>query len=53
MEGLHLPWRAVVHELPFRTLLLMMKDKLHVAYGEVLKEVTPEQFFHGRLPGKG
>ncbi len=36
--------------MPYRNLLLMTKDKLHVAYGEVMKEVSAEEFFGGRLP---
>lgn len=50
MEGLHLSYEEVVHIVPYRNLLLMTKDKLHVAYGEVMKEVSAEEFFGGRLP---
>ncbi len=50
MDGLHLPWHEVVYVIPYRVLLLMMKDKLHVAYGEVYKEVSYEEFFNGAPP---
>ena len=45
MENLHLSYAEVVDILPYRTLLLMAKDKQHVAYGEVFVEVDEEEFF--------
>ena len=50
MENLHLSYAEVVNEIPYRTLLMMAKDKQHVAYGEVWEEVDEAEFF--KLKGK-
>lgn len=39
MDSLHLPYCDVVEKIPYRTLLLMQKDKLRAVYGEVSREV--------------
>ena len=36
--------KEVVKEIPYRNLLLMAKDKQRVAYGDVMYEVTEEEF---------
>lgn len=43
MDNLHLPYAEVWDGIPYRNLLLMSKDKLRVAYGEVYEEVTEEE----------
>lgn len=43
METLHLTYNEVVNEIPYRTLLIMSKDKLHVVYGEIEQEMTEEE----------
>ena len=43
METLHQTYNEVVNEIPYRTLLIMSKDKLHVVYGEVEQEMTEEE----------
>lgn len=48
MDSLHLGYREVVHEIPYRNLLVMAKDKQHMSTGEVLREVTEEEFFKNR-----
>ncbi len=48
MESLHLTYREVVHEIPYRNLLVMSKDKQHAVYGEVMQEVSEEEFFRTR-----
>lgn len=49
MESLHLTYREVVHEIPYRSLVIMHKDKQHTVYdGEVMQEVTEEEFFRER-----
>lgn len=49
MESLHLTYREVVHEIPYRNLVIMSKDKQRVVYdGEVMQEVTEEEFFRER-----
>ena len=46
MESLHLTYDEVWRKIPYRNLLIMQKDKLHVVYGgKVLKEVSDEEFF--------
>lgn len=40
MENLRLTYREVVEEIPYRNLVMMQKDKLHVVYGDKIEEVT-------------
>lgn len=40
MDGLHLTYDEVVYKIPYRNLVLMQKDKVHVAYGDVIKHKT-------------
>ena len=49
METLHLTYREVLEEIPYRNLVIMQKDKLHVASGDVMREVTDEEFFKGKM----
>lgn len=39
MESLHLTYDEVVDRIPYRDLVLMQKDKLHVVYGDTVEEV--------------
>lgn len=48
MDSLHLTYHEVVHVIPYRNLLIMSKDKQHTVYGDVMREVTEEEFFKGR-----
>ena len=48
MENLHLSYKEVVYEIPYRNLIIMQKDKLHTVFGEVLQEVSEEEFFKNR-----
>lgn len=45
MENLHLTYNEVVDKIPYRNLIIMQKDKLHTVYGEVMKEVSDEEYF--------
>ena len=45
IENLHLSYDEVVNQIPYRNLVIMQKDKLHTAYGEVMEEVSEEEFF--------
>ena len=45
MEVLHLSYDEVVFKIPYRNLIIMQKDKLHTLYGEVMEEVSEEEFF--------
>ena len=48
MDTLHLSYNEVVNEIPYRNLVIMQKDKAHVATGEVMQEVSEEEFFKGK-----
>lgn len=48
MDSLHLSYREVVKEIPYRTLLLMTKDKQHSTDAEVWEEVDEDEFFKGK-----
>lgn len=45
MESLQLTYTEILDVIPYRNLLLMQKDKLRVAYGEVYREVSDAEFF--------
>lgn len=45
MENLHLSYAEVVDKIPYRYLLVMAKDKQHIANGEVWEEVDEAEFF--------
>mgnify|MGYP000149174589 CR=1 FL=1 len=45
MESLHLSYDEVMYKIPYRNLVIMQKDKLHTSYGEVMEEVSEEEFF--------
>ena len=43
MDSLHLTYHQVLEEIPYRVLVLMSKDKLRCASGEVYREMTEEE----------
>lgn len=43
MENLHLSYREVVYEIPYRNLVIMQKDKLHVVYGEKVNKISGKE----------
>ena len=45
MENLHLTYHDVVDVIPYRNLVIMQKDKLRTASGDVMKEVSDYEFF--------
>ena len=49
IENLHLTYDEVVRGIPYRVLVLMLKDKQHTCYGEVWEEVDEEEFFKGKI----
>lgn len=51
MENLHLSYHEVVYEIPYRNLVIMQSDKLHAVYGEVMEEVTEEEYFKDKSRG--
>lgn len=54
MDILHLTYDEVVHKIPYRNLVVMQKDKLRTVYGEVMCEVSDEEYFaaKGKNPFK-
>lgn len=48
MDNLHLTYTEVVEVIPYRNLVIMQKDKLHVVSGDVMREVTDAEFFKNR-----
>lgn len=48
MENLHLGYKEVIEVIPYRTLIIMQKDKLHTVSGEVMEEVSEEEFFKNK-----
>lgn len=48
MENLHLTYDEVVDKIPYRNLVIMQKDKLHVESGEVMREVSDAEMFKNR-----
>ena len=49
MENLHLTYKEVLEEIPYRNLVIMQKDKLRTATGDVMQEVSDEEFFKGKM----
>nr|DAQ64387.1 MAG TPA: hypothetical protein [Bacteriophage sp.]DAW94151.1 MAG TPA: hypothetical protein [Bacteriophage sp.] len=50
MENLHLSYDEVVYKIPYRNLLIMQKDKQHITSGEVMEEISEEEYF--KMKGK-
>ncbi|WP_418988157.1 hypothetical protein [Bacteroides heparinolyticus] len=49
MEYLNMSYKEVFEIIPYRNLIIMQKDKLREVHGEVMEEVTEEEFFKGRI----
>lgn len=43
MESLHLSYPEVMDVIPYRNLLLMQKDKVHIVYGTIVKHVSAKE----------
>ena len=43
MDTLHLSYEEVLDKIPYRTLLIMSRDKLRVAYGDVYREMNEDE----------
>ena len=43
MDSLHLTLDEVLDRIPYRTLLIMSRDKMRVATGKVYREMTEEE----------
>lgn len=40
MDSLHLSYKEVVYEIPYRNLVIMQKDKLHTVFGEKVNKIS-------------
>lgn len=49
MENLHLTYTEVLETVPYRNLVIMQKDKLHNVHGDVLREVSDDEYFNGKI----
>lgn len=49
MDNLHLSYREVLEEIPYRNLMIMQRDKLHVATGEVVRHTTGKAMMKKKL----
>lgn len=49
MDNLHLTYTEVMEIIPYRNLLIMSKDKAHIATGDVMREVSEDEFFKGKM----
>lgn len=54
MDSLHLSYDEVMYKIPYRNMVIMQKDKLHTIVGEVMEEMSEDEFFKakGRNPLK-
>ena len=43
MESLHLSYQEVLDGIPYRTLMIMSRDKLRIATGKVYREMTEDE----------
>lgn len=43
MEALHLTYDEVVYKIPYRNLVIMQKDKLHVCYGTKVHKISGKE----------
>lgn len=53
MENLHLTYKEVLEEIPYRNLVIMQKDKLRTATGDVMQEVSDSEYFKGEMKFDG
>jgi hypothetical protein len=52
MENLHLTYREVVYEIPYRNLVLMQRDKLHTVTGIKVNKVSGKDMASRRRRNK-
>lgn len=53
MENLHLTWDEVVNRIPYKTLLIMQKDKVQVVTGDdVVVRTTGREMAARRMQGR-
>lgn len=51
MENLHLSYKEVFEIIPYRNLVLMQKDKLHEATGDIITKSSSTEMFGNNIKG--
>lgn len=51
MENLHLSYKEVFEIIPYRNLVLMQQNKLHEAYGDIIKKTSSRELFGNKIKG--
>lgn len=49
MENLHLSYKEVVDEIPYRTLMMMQADKVRILTGTIVKKMSGKDFASRRI----
>jgi len=49
MEGLHLTYDEVINKIPYRNLVVMQHDKIHIAYGTIVKKSSGKEMMKRRM----
>lgn len=49
MDALHLTYKEVFEEIPYRNLLIMQKDKLHESFGDVIQKTSSSEIAGNRI----
>ena len=52
MESLHLTYDEVVCKIPYRNLVMMQRDKLHVVYGTKVNKISGKEMTKRRRRNK-
>lgn len=52
MDNLHLSYDEVVYKIPYRNLVIMQKDKLHVCYGKKIVKTSGSDMSKRRRQNK-
>lgn len=53
MDSLHLTYDEVFDGIPYRNLIIMSKDKLHLATGDVVKRTSGKEMMERRAGKRG
>jgi hypothetical protein len=51
MESLNLTYREVFEVIPYCTLIIMQKDKLHEAFGDIIKKTSSSELMGNKIKG--
>lgn len=53
IDALHLTYKEVFEEIPYRNLVIMMKDKQRIATDGIVKKTTGREMMERRMGGGG